>query len=260
MGDKEKVITLEDRIPKLKQQRRHKANRRLILYISIFFLLILVFVYFQSPLSKVGTVSVSGNHFVGKDQVIKAGGITGDSGFWDARSATIAQKIEKVDEIQSADVHKHFPNRITVNVEEYKRVAYLQADGHYYPILENGARLSALGSRKIPVNAPVLVNWKEKKTLSKMAAQIQKLPRPLNERISEISFTPTDNFPEGVTVYMNDGFEVRALIDDFASDMKKYPQIVSELDPETKGVIHMRVSTYFSEYSNKKKSSNKKKN
>lgn len=258
MGDKEKVVTLEDRIPKLKQQRRQKANRRLILYISIFFLLILVFVYFQSPLSKVGAVHVTGNHFIGKSKIVKAGDLSKDNGFWDARPAAIANKIEKVDEVQSATVHKHFPNRVSVNITEYQRVAYLNADGQYYPILENGAHLSALDSEQVPVNAPVLVNWKQRKPLAKMAAQIQKLPRPLIERVSEISFTPSDEFPDGITVYMNDGFEVRGLIAGFADKMKQYPQIINDLDSDAKGVIHMRVSTYFSKYDDNKKNTDEK--
>ncbi|MCD8500622.1 MAG: hypothetical protein LRY71_01750 [Bacillaceae bacterium] len=37
MMDKQKIVSLEDRIPKLKQQRKQRANRRLIIYLSTFF-------------------------------------------------------------------------------------------------------------------------------------------------------------------------------------------------------------------------------
>ncbi len=51
-----KVIKLQDRVPKLKnQQKKNKknVNHRLILYISILFLLVLFLIYFRSPLSNI---------------------------------------------------------------------------------------------------------------------------------------------------------------------------------------------------------------
>ena len=53
MDGKKKVVSIEDRIPKLKQQRRKKANRRLILLLLLFFIFIAFILYFQSPLSHV---------------------------------------------------------------------------------------------------------------------------------------------------------------------------------------------------------------
>ena len=50
-----KVIKLQDRVPKLKNQKKKQknVNHRLILYISILFLLVLFLIYFRSPLSNI---------------------------------------------------------------------------------------------------------------------------------------------------------------------------------------------------------------
>ncbi|HEX6922614.1 MAG TPA: cell division protein FtsQ/DivIB [Bacillales bacterium] len=256
MGDKEKVITLEDRIPKLKEQRRQKANRRMILYISVFFFLILVIVYFVSPLSHVGKVTISGNHYVANEAILNASGLSADPSFWDADPKSLESKIGQIKEIESVEVSRHFPNKITIQVTEYDRVAYLKKDGHFFPILENGARLPALSENDIPAGAPILVNWPKGKMLEAMASQVQQLAEPIVHRISEIYYTPTDHFPKGITVYMNDGFEVRARISDFASKMTKYPEVISEIDPQAKGIIHMRVGTYFEKYRNEGDSEN----
>lgn len=54
-----KVIKLQDRVPKLKNQKKKNkkqkkiVNHRLILYISILFLLVLFLIYFRSPLSNI---------------------------------------------------------------------------------------------------------------------------------------------------------------------------------------------------------------
>ncbi|HEU5139749.1 MAG TPA: cell division protein FtsQ/DivIB [Bacillales bacterium] len=259
MGDKEKVITLEDRIPKLKEQRRQKANRRLILYISIFFFLILVIVYFISPIGHVGRITVNGNHYVSDKAILNASHLSSGTGFWDADPDKLEHEIEQIKEVKSATVTRHFPNRISIQVTEYDRVAYLKESGRFYPILENGARLSALSKEEIPTGAPILVNWRKGDKLKAMAAQVQKLPEPIVHRISEIYFTPTESFPKGITVYMNDGLEVRARIDDFARKMTKYPEIVSKLNPEAKGILYMRVGTYFKKYPNEEASSNESK-
>ncbi|HET7615676.1 MAG TPA: FtsQ-type POTRA domain-containing protein [Bacillales bacterium] len=250
MGKQEKVITLEDRIPKLKEQRKQKANRRMILYISVFFFLVLVIVYFISPLSHVGKITVSGNRFVDEKTIIEAGGLSGQPGFWDTDASTVAKKIKQIKQIKTAEVDKSFPNQFSINVTEYHRVAYLKEDRHYYPILGNGSRLSALDKGDVPSGAPILVHWPKGKKLSAMAEQLQKLSMPLVHRISEIYYTPTDHFPGGITVYMNDGFEVRALIDDFSKNMEQYPKIISQIDSGAKGIIHMRVGTYFVKYAN----------
>lgn len=70
--DKKKVVALENRLPQLKKERKQRANRRFAFYASLFFLLILIVVYFQSPLSRVHSISVSGEQIVSEDQVIKA--------------------------------------------------------------------------------------------------------------------------------------------------------------------------------------------
>ncbi|HET7580655.1 MAG TPA: FtsQ-type POTRA domain-containing protein [Bacillales bacterium] len=259
MKEKEKVITLEDRIPKLKEQRRQKTNRRLTLYLSVFFLLILLVLYFLSPLSHVGKVTVTSNHFVDKQQIVSASGLSHQTSFWDVHAKTIQQNIKDIKEIKSVEVEKHFPNTVSINVTEYGRVAYLKTDGQYYPILENGMRLAAIKKGEIPEGAPILVDWPKGKHLNKMAAQLQKLSAPIVRQISEIYYTPTDLFPGAITLYMNDGFEVRALIRNFAQRMADYPEIISKINPQTKGIIRLRVGMSFQKYGSGEASSGDKK-
>ena len=69
---KGKVLSLEDRIPKIKEHRRRKANRRLILLLSLFFLLIVCVVYFQSPFSQIKRIDVLGNETITEEEVVEA--------------------------------------------------------------------------------------------------------------------------------------------------------------------------------------------
>lgn len=74
--EKGKLIVLEDRVPKLQEQRKQKANRRLILYLSLFFILILFIVYSQSSLSNVSNIEVQGNKHVSDKDIVKASGLS----------------------------------------------------------------------------------------------------------------------------------------------------------------------------------------
>lgn len=245
-----KVITIEDRIPKLKEERKRRANRRLITYISLFFLLILLVVYLQSPISKVGKVNVEGNYYVPNSEIIKSGGLTEEVSFWNVKKEQVENKIMKDHvHVSSVDLHKRLPNTITIEVKEYSRVAYLKEKTNFYPILENGQVLDKLSSEETPINAPILVNLNKAK-LEEMAAELKKVPQSLIQRISEIQFTPSETVSYDLIMYMNDGFEVRTSVRNFADNINKYPAIVQQIEEGKNGIIHLNVSSYFEEHKN----------
>src|ERR1700730_14674490 len=100
--EKGKIVSLEDRIPKLKEQRKRKTNKRLVLLLSIFFLLILVVIYFQSPLSRVHNITVEGNAAVSTDAIKKESGVTEQTNIWNLNKKKMKANIQKMPEIKSA--------------------------------------------------------------------------------------------------------------------------------------------------------------
>lgn len=84
-----------------------------------------------------------------------------------------------------------------------------------------------------------------------MIRQMQKLPDSITNAISEVRYTPSNVDRDLVTLYMNNGFEVRASIPSFAEKMAHYPSIISQLDPKKKGVIDLEVGSYFKAYDSK---------
>ncbi|WP_017753634.1 cell division protein FtsQ/DivIB [Calidifontibacillus oryziterrae] len=245
---KGKVIAIEDRIPKLKQQRKEKANRRLILYSSLFFVLVLFVLYFQSPLSKVQSINVTGNVHVTADEIRKLSHIDIGTSFWKVQVDKIVERIQAHNQIANVKVSRHFPNHINIKVYEYKRVAYLVDGSSFYPILETGKMLTEGKLSEIPADAPLLMNWKQSEVLQEMAAQLRKVPVSVLNRISEIHLTPDNIDPLHLTLYMSDGHEVSATVRDFAKKISNYPSIVEKLSDEHFGVIHLEVGSYFRAY------------
>jgi cell division protein FtsQ len=246
--DKGKIVSIEDRIPKLKHQRRKKANRRLIVLLALFFILIAGVIYFQSPLSKVKNITVSGNHSYDNDQIVNKSGISLRTNVWQINRDEAEKELESIQEVKNATVKVNLPNTVEIKINEYKRLAYISKGKNFYPVLENGNILGEKKIDEIPVNAPILIGFKEGKVLDEMIASLEDLPEVVINSISEVHSKPAETDRFLIKLYMNDGFEVNASLRTFSEKMAHYPSIVSQLDPAKKGVIDLEVGSYFKAY------------
>ncbi|WP_442599412.1 cell division protein FtsQ/DivIB [Neobacillus sp. D3-1R] len=245
---KGKIVSLEDRVPKLKQQRKKKANRRLILLLLLFFSLIACISYFQSPLSKVKNINISGQDLYTEEQIINESGLSKFQNIWNLDKKGIQKQIKELPEVKEAKVTIKFPNTVLIHVEEYKRIAYFAKETNYFPILENGRILKEQKLTQLPLDAPILKKFSEGKVLKEMIYSLQELPSEVVNSISEIHHTPNDTDLYHITLFMNDGFEVSATLRTFTEKMSHYPSILSQLDPNVKGVIDLEVGSYFKAY------------
>src|SRR5699024_6832116 len=139
---KKKIVSIEDRIPKLKQARKKKANRRLVFYLSIFFILISVIIYIQSPLSDVKTINITGNHHVTDEKIIELALLDDSPNIWTISKKTMEKDIKGYPLIQSVNIDKKLPQTVQINVEEYDLVGYVKQSEYYVPVLENGEKIS----------------------------------------------------------------------------------------------------------------------
>ncbi|MDA7025963.1 cell division protein FtsQ/DivIB [Bacillus sp. CLL-7-23] len=254
--DQDKIVNIEERIPKIKEQRKQKANRRLITFIILFFFMMLVIIYLQTPISKVSTVEITGNQNVAKDKIISLSSIdAGETEYWSLNERQTEQIIEKHNLIKKAQVFKSLPNKVSISVEEYKNIAFLQKHNAYYSVLENGQVLS---DEVTPTDqAPILNGWTKGDKLVQMAKQLDTLPDAVKKLISEINYSPQKSKSWNMKLYMNDGHIVTASIKTFAKKMSKYPIIVKELPKNQKGIVHLEVGTYFEPLQKKSKKEEK---
>lgn len=250
--EERKVVSIEERIPKLKQSRRKKANRRLIIYLTILFLLIAVVVYLQSPLSDVREITVKGEQNVAASEIKELAGITNDANFWKIDTDSIENSLEAHKEITAATVSRQFPDHVTIQVKEAERIGYVKQNGEFTPILENGKKLSS--NTEIPSgDAPILVGFTKPTYLKEMSKELKELPQSVFNLISEIHWEPEEGNPYQIRLYMNDGYQVLASIRNFSSKMPVYPSIVSQLDEGAEGIIHINVGAYFEAYNTPEK-------
>ncbi|MFJ6414017.1 cell division protein FtsQ [Terribacillus saccharophilus] len=244
MSEKKKIVSIEDRIPKLKQARKKKANRRLIFYLSIFFVLIFIIVYLQSPLSNIHRLEVEGNEFLPKETIIQSSGLTTSDNMWRIDKDEAIKRIEENEEVEKVSISRGFPATVTIKVTELGRVGYLQQDNSYRALLTNGS-ISEKKWDQPNSDAPTLYGFSDDKYLKELAEELGQLPASITGLISEIHYKPTEDNQFVIQLFMNDGREVQGTIRTFATNMEAYPSIAAQLDPDVDGVLHMGVGTYF---------------
>ncbi|WP_404452509.1 FtsQ-type POTRA domain-containing protein [Virgibacillus necropolis] len=250
---KKKVVSIEDRIPKLKHARKKKANRRLIFYLSIFFVLISIIVYLQSPLSHVHTIEVTGNTALSDNEVVEKSKLTTDTNIWMINESEIKNELIENPIIDTVEVSKKLPWTVEIAIQEFKRVGYIKEDGFFHPILGNGKVLTTLKKETSNGDAPLLLEFNDEAILNKMTDELTKLPQNIRNMISEIHWKPKDENENKIVLYMSDGYIVDGTIRNFAKKMKVYPSIVAQLDPKSKGIIHIGVGVYFESFEDKTK-------
>lgn len=243
--NEKKIVSIEDRIPKLKQARKQKANRRLIFYLSIFLILISIIVYLQSPLSNIKEIKVNGNMIISDETIIDKTDLNKETNIWTVNSKKLNKKIGKSPIIESVNVKRKLPSTILIKVNEYKVVGYVVTDEVNKAVLENGTIVESEEDAFDLSKAPFLYEFKEEEVLKRMTKELNELPKYIFDLISEVRWTPSENNEHKIEMYMVDGFIVNTTIRKFSENMKVYPSIVSQLDSKDEGIIHIGVGSYF---------------
>ncbi|WP_088013036.1 cell division protein FtsQ/DivIB [Gottfriedia acidiceleris] len=243
-----KIISLEDRVPVLRNKKRKKANMRLLVTILVFFSLLLCVLYFQTSIGSKIHLVINGNKLYSDKEIQKLADLNVDDSFLTIRSKRVVDQLESENTIQSAIVHKRFPNKVEIDVKEFQPVGQGLFSGKKYLLLESGVLIkekNSLGN----TTAPDLIGWKQGDELQEMAAELKKMPQSIFHSISEIDYTPSKDDPLLITVFTNEGYEVRTTIRKFSNKMSNYPLILKSIPKNQKGVIHLEVGAYFSPYS-----------
>lgn len=248
MRRQRKVVDIEQHIPEVGKKRRRRANKRVLGLLTVAFLIVVGIVYFQTPLSKVARFEVSGAQLLKPEQyVIDSGVIIGDS-LWGFRAKDVAKTLEKNEVVNEVTVKRKWDRTVQFYIKEWKAIAYVEKKETFELLLSNGHMLkrpSIDTSRKLPI----LSNFHKKdKALKKVARQLEQMSPSIYELISEINYYP-EEADDKITIYMDDGNEVRALLFDFPEKLKYYPEMIAQLDTDEKGVLDIEVGAFFTPYS-----------
>ncbi|MFJ8066204.1 cell division protein FtsQ/DivIB [Psychrobacillus sp. NPDC096426] len=243
----EKIIDIEDRIPTLKERRRRRTNKKFSILLFLFVTTLLIVLYFQSSYSQVQTIELKGASLVPKEKYMEQSTLNLGDSMWGFKEKNIEKTLEQNEWVKSAHVNRDWLTGVHIQVEEYKQIGYEEKDGILQIILENGKVIETDG-QVLPLEGPIFSGFKEQKVRLRLIKELANLQPEVLLTISQIIYTPTENDAYSIQVFMNDGNEIKAIIPSFAQKMNYYPSIVSQLDPNVKGIIDLEVGSFFQPY------------
>jgi cell division protein FtsQ len=244
------------KLPKLKKQRDKRVRRRLTIIVSISVVLILGLVYYVSPLSKLGAISVVNNESVSKEEIIKSSKLKTDDSLWSqyfSRKTNERAIVKQNKRVKSAKISLSGINNFKIKIVNFKEIAYEKVDKGYVVVLESGTVMSdkILTDKDLNKSLPTLegFNSKDDKVME-VIKEYNQIDAKIRTKISNIKYTPSKVNPDLVTLNMNDGNQVLISSEDMKTKLKYYDQVAGNM--QEKGVIDMEVGIYSYPFSMQK--------
>jgi cell division protein FtsQ len=243
------VETVESRIPALKKEKPKKRNGRRIIYLlSGLFIVLLIILFFQSSISKVAQIHITGFELITESSIGQAAGIAiGDSYFYTS-SAKIEQRVKALKTIESVKVTKKFPGFIHIEVKEFPRVAFqVTKEGDMEALLADGSIVSLKG-RSLPMDRPIMSNWQDNDPWKdKLCAVLAQIPEALLSDISEIKPNPSTAYEDKIKIYTRSLFEVNTTVGYLLEKIPYLSSMINETKEKqnsTEGILSLLDSDY----------------
>lgn len=246
----DKVIDIEERIPSMRERRRRKTNRKFLFILAVFVIALLVILYFRSSFSRINEIQIIGATLHETTFYEKESGLELGEFLWGFSAKDIEKELLSMDSVKDVNVSRKWVRDVEITVTEWQTLAYVENAGRYQALLESGE----VFSEEIIVpedKAPIISGFANEKIKKRMTKQLLKMNQDVYALISEIIYTGSEIDENNITVYMDDGYEIHAVIPTFSEKMDYYEDIIAQLSDHEKGVIDMEVGTFFTPFSKK---------
>lgn len=242
----EKIVDIQSKIPSLAKKRRRRANRNLIIILTLILSLLGIVIYFQTPLSQIKDIHVEGAHLENQEEYLSQSGLAQGQSLWFTDYQWAREQLLALPAVKEVKIAHSFNRQVIIQITEKKPIALLENEESYSLVLEDG-ELFPLQDGMWKESIPILLLFEEKEQLKEIANKLNKLPVGIADLISEISLVADENHNR-IILYMDDGNEVHALLSDFEKKIIYYPEMVSQIEPSIKGIFDIEVGSYFTSF------------
>jgi len=216
--------------------------------ILLFFVIIAVVIFLYSPYSKINDIHIKGDELTDNNLILQATRIEIGDSFLKVNSQSIKETIEKLNTVKSVQVNFLFPDALEIILQEKKIVAYVYyEDNTMLPLLEDGTILQNSNNDLLDKQRPIVSSSINDSSKYKLANQLKDIPDNVIFILSEIHI---DEQSEIVTIYTNDGNELRMLFDEVNEKLVLFKDIKDELQfqEQQKGIVNMFDAIWFTTY------------
>ncbi|MGT2799085.1 cell division protein FtsQ/DivIB [Streptococcus marmotae] len=206
---------------------------------------ILLSSYFISPLSKEKRIDVVGTKRLTAKDILTYSQISArDYALTTLLSKKqIEQNIKNSSNlVKSNTIAFQFPNRFTIEVEEYEEVGYLKEKNAYRLVLTSGTISEiAIAEEELP-EEHTLINLKDHGLVKELALQLATIDQAITRNIQSVDLTPSKSTADLLTLTMYDGHKVLIPLSEIKRKLPYYSKIAEQLSVPS--MIDMEVGIF----------------
>ena len=191
-------------------------------------LLILLSLYFITPLGSLKNLVVTGNERVTQDEIIKATQI-------DSRDYTLttflnrnqyANNLKKANSwIEKAEISYQFPITFKIQVTEFKILAYEASTGNIYPVISNGTVINQPVKKEALPENYMRLNLSDKAKVKKLMQELSDVPDSIKNEIQTVDLTPSKATKDLLTLTMKDEHKIIVPLSDIHKKLPYYSRV-----------------------------------
>ncbi len=218
-------------------KKRRLSKKGKILFLTIIFIIIIVFSYLYFIDHSIKGIFIENNNIVSDDEIIKQASLEDYPNFYLTTSYSIKKKLLKNPYIKDVKITKKFYHEIHIFIEEHKPLFINQETNKI--ILENGQSIT----NDDKLSLPVLINHVEQEEYANFINKISRIDNLIINKISEIKYDPTTLDEDRFLLYMNDQNYVYITLTKIEL-LNKYDEAVTKLNGK-KGILYLDSGNYF---------------
>jgi cell division protein FtsQ len=162
-----------------------------------------------SSLLVVRSVQVTGNHLVPRAEVLAAAAIKPGTPLARLNTAAIARRVERITQVQTARVSRHWPDAVVITVQERTPALAVASGGGYALIDKFGVVVRSVARRPggmvlLASSAPPLASLRGSPAVMAAVTVLQQLPEPIRALVRAVAArsaaTVTLDLRGGITV------------------------------------------------------------
>ena len=191
-------------------------------------LLILLSLYFITPLGSLKNIVVTGNERVTQDEIIKATQI-------DSRDYTLttflnrnqyANNLKKANSwIEKSEISYQFPITFKIQVTEFKILAYEASTGNIYPVISNGTVINQPVKKEALPENYMRLNLSDKAKVKKLMQELSDVPDSIKNEIQTVDLTPSKATKDLLTLTMRDEHKIIVPLSDIHKKLPYYSRV-----------------------------------
>ena len=208
-------------------------------------LLVILSIYFISPLGKEKMIQVKGNQNIDGKTIIKNSLISDEDYVLTTylNRSGHARNIEHSSAwIKNAKIDFQFPNRFAIVVEEFSQIGFIKQGEEYYSVLSSGkVAETATSAEKLPATYTTIY-LSDETLIKQLVHQLNTIDTGILEVIEEIRLTPNKVTNDLLTLTMRGGNTILVPLSEIDIKLPYYTKIAQQL--QVASVIDMEVGIF----------------